>query len=135
MDPTTSLITTIASICVAGFGIVAVAAFFYIVLVWLPRHQQQKVDRLKASGKQGEATILELPKHRLGPSPGRSSVFTMVPIKLEIRVPGIETYVVDKTFMFPTSSLNLLEEGKVVAVWIDPIAPRDLSKIVIHVNP
>lgn len=135
MDPTTSLITTIASVCVIVFGVAAVAGFFYFAFVWLPRYQQQKVDRLKAAGKQGEATIIGLPKHDLGPQPGRSSVFTMVPIKLEIRVPGIETYIVDKTFTFPTGSLGLLEEGKVVAVWIDPNAPRDLSKIVIHVDP
>lgn len=135
MDPTTSLITTIVSVCIIGFGIVAVAAAFYGILVWFPRYQQQKVDSLKAKGKQGEATIIGLPKHKLGPQPGRSSVFTLVPIKLEIRVPGIETYEVEKTFTFPTGSLGLLEEGKVVAVWVDPKAPRDLSKIVIHVNP
>lgn len=62
-------------------------------------------------------------------------MFTLVPIKLEIRVPGVDKYVVEKTFTFPTGSLDLLEEGKVVAVWVDPRAPRDLSKIVIHVNP
>lgn len=135
MDSTTSLITTIASICVLGVGVAAVAAFFYFALVWLPRYQQQKVDTLKAKGKQGEATIIGLPKHKLGPTPGRSSMFRLVPIKLEIRVPGIETYEVEKTFTFPTGSLGLLEEGKIVAVWVDPNAPRDVSKIVIHVNP
>jgi hypothetical protein len=135
MDATTSLITTIASICVLAVGVIAVAAFFYFAMVWLPRYQNQKVESLKAKGKQGEATIIGLPKHKLGPQPGRSSMYTMVPIKLEIRVPGIETYVVDKTFTFPTGSLDLLEEGKIVAVWVDPKAPRDVSKIVIHVNP
>lgn len=135
MDPTTTTITTIASVCMAVFGIAAVGAFFYFALVWLPRYQKQKVDNLKEKGKQGEATIIGLPKHELGPQPGRSSVFTMVPIKLEIRVPGIETYVVEKTFTFPTGSLDLLEEGKIVAVWVDPKSPRDVSKIVIHVNP
>jgi hypothetical protein len=135
MDATTSLITTIASVCVLAVGVIAVAAFFYFAMVWLPRYQNQKVESLKAKGKQGEATIIGLPKHQLGPLPGRSSMYTMVPIKLEIRVPGIETYVVEKTFTFPTGSLGLLEEGKIVAVWVDPKAPRDVSKIVIHVNP
>lgn len=135
MDSTTTFITTVTSVCIVTFAIAAVVGFFYFALVWLPRYQQQKVDGLKAKGKQGDATIIGLPKHKLGPQPGRSSVFTMVPIKLEIRVPGIETYVVDKTFTFPTGSLDLLEEGKIVAVWVDPKAPRDVSKIVIHVNP
>ena len=134
MNPTTSLITTIAAVCIGAFSLVIVVGAFYGLLVLLPRYQQKKVDNLKATGKQGEATIIGLPKHKLGPQPGRSSVFTMVPIKLEIRVPGIETYEVEKTFTFPTGSLGLLEEGKVVAVWVDPRAPRDLSKIVIHVN-
>ena len=133
MDPTTSLITTVAMVCIGAFSLVAIVAAFYGLLVLLPRYQQKKVDSIKATGKQGEATILHLPD-RLGPRAGRNSVFTMVPIKLEIRVPGIETYVVEKTFTFPTSSLRLLEEGKVVAVWVDPNAPRNLEKIVIHVE-
>lgn len=135
MDTTTSLITTIATICIGAFSLVFVAGAFYGILVLLPRYQKKKVDSLKETGKQGEATIIGLPKHELGPLPGRSSVFTMVPIKLEIRVPGIDTYQVEKTFTFPTGSLGLLKEGKLVAVWVDPNAPRDLSKIVIHVEP
>ena len=92
------------------------------------------MDALKASGKQGEATIIRLPDHRLGPPPGRSSVFTMVPIGLEIRVPGLETYKVDKTFTIPTHALDLLEEGTVVPVWVDSNNPRDLDKIVIDLK-
>lgn len=134
MDPTTSLITTITTICIVAFSLVMTVAAFYGILVWYPRYRQKHVDALKTTGKQGEATIIGLPKHRLGPLPGRSSVFTIVPIKLEIRVPGIETYVVEKKFTFPTGSLGLLKEGKVVAVWVDPGAPRDLEKIVIHVE-
>lgn len=135
MDPTTSLITTVTAICIGAFSLVLVAGTFYGLLVLLPRYQKQKVEGLKATGKQGEATIIGLPKHELGPQPGRSSIFTLVPIKLEIRVPGIETYVVEKTFSFPTGSLGLLEEAKVVAVWVDPDAPHNLDKIVIHVDP
>ena len=134
MDTTTSLITTIAMICIGAFSLVVIAGAFYGLLVWFPARRKEKVDSLKATGKQGEATIIGLPDHRLGPRGGRSSVFSMVPIKLEIRVPGIEPYVVEKTFTFPTSGLSLLEEGKVVAVWVDPQAPRNLDKIVIHVE-
>ena len=135
MDPTTSLITIVSTVCVGAISLVIVVGAFYGLLVLLPRYQNKKVENLKAIGKQGEATIIGLPEHELGPLPGRSSMYTLLPIKLEIRVPGIETYVVEKTFTFPTGSLGLLKEGKVVAVWVDPKAPRDLSKIVIHVNP
>ena len=134
MDSTTSIITIVASVCTVLFGIVALAASLYGILVWYPRYRQKHVDSLKSKGRQGEATILRLPKHKLGPLPGRSSVVTMVPIGLEIRVLGIETYEVDKTFTFPTHALGLLEEGKVVAVWVDPQQPRNLDKIVIHVK-
>ena len=134
MDSTTSLITTITTICVVGFSIVALAASLYGILVWYPRIRQKRVDTLKDSGKQGEATILRLPDHKLGPLPGRSSVFTIVTIGLEIRVPGIETYEVDKVFTFPTHALGRLAIGKVVAVWVDPKEPRNLDKIVIHVD-
>ena len=134
MDPTSTLITTIASICIVLVGIVAVAGSLYGILVWYPRYRQKRVDSLKASGRQGEATIIRLPKHKLGPPPGRSSVFTMVPICLEIRVPGIATYEVDKVFTFPTHALGTVEVGKIVAVWIDPNAPRNLAKIVIDVK-
>lgn len=134
MDTTTTLVTTIVSVCILAFGFVAFAGALYGIFVWYPRHRKQKVDRLKAEGRQGQATIIGLPKHKLGPQPGRTSVFTMVPIKLEIRVPGIDAYEVEKTFTFPTHALDLLEEGKVVAVWVDPKAPRDLSRIVIDVQ-
>ena len=135
MDTATSIITIVTSVCIVLFGVVAVGASLYGILVWYPRYRQRKVNVLKATGRQGEATIIGLPDHELGPQAGESSMFTIVPIKLEIRVPGIDTYQVEKSFTFPTGSLDLLEEGKVVAVWVDPTAPRDLSKIVIHVNP
>jgi hypothetical protein len=134
MDQSLSLLTTIVSVCIVLFGIVAVAASFYGILVWYPRYRQKQVETLKASGRQGQATILRLPRHRLGPPPGRRSVFTMVPIGLEIRVPGIEPYEVDKVFSFPTYALDKLEEGRVVAVWVDPEQPRNLDKIVIHID-
>ena len=134
MDTTTTIITILLSVCIIGFAIAAVAGALYGIFVWYPRYRKKRTDALKASGRQGEATIIRLPAHELGPPPGKSPVFTMVPIKLEIRVPGIEPYEVEKTFTFPTHALGLLEEGKVVAVWVDPQAPRDLSKIVIHVD-
>jgi hypothetical protein len=88
--------------------------------------------RSKLLANKGKRPSLACPN--IGWDRYRVAVFTIVPIKLEIRVPGIETYVVEKKFTFPTGSLGLLKEGKVVAVWVDPGAPRDLEKIVIHVE-
>jgi hypothetical protein len=134
MDTTTSIITLAVSVCIVLFGIAAFAAALYGILVWYPRKRQERVDDLKSKGKQGEATIIRLPDHKLGPPPGKSSVFTIVTIGLEIRVPGIEAYEVDKRFTFPTHGLGLLKVGKVVAVWVDPKEPRNLDKIVIDVK-
>ena len=88
MDPTLSLITTIASICIVLFGIVALGTSLYGVLVWYPRYRQKNVESLTASGRQGEAMILRLPDHISRKS--ARAVFTLVSIGLEIRVPGLE---------------------------------------------
>lgn len=134
MDNTTWLITVSLSICIVVFAIAAVAGSLYGILVWYPRYRQKKVDALKSTGRQGEATIIRLPDHELGPPPGRSSVFTMVPIGLEIRVLGLDIYEVDKIFTIPTHALSRLEVGKTVAVWVDPRDPRNHDKIAIDIQ-
>src|SRR5262245_41304564 len=102
MDTTTSIVTILLSFCIISFGVIAVVGSLYGIFVWYPAYRKRQVDALKAGGKLGEATILRLPDHQLGPQPGSSSVFTMVSIGLEIRVPGLDTYKVDKTFTIPT---------------------------------
>lgn len=134
MDNTTWFIAVSLSICIVIFGILAVAGSVYGILVWYPRQRQKKVEALKATGRQGEATILRLPEHELGNYPGRRAVFTRVQIGLEIEVPGIHTYEVDKVFTIPTRALDRLVKGKVVAVWVDSKEPRNLDKIVIDIK-
>ena len=92
------------------------------------------MDELKKTGRQGEATIIRLPDHELGNYPGGRALFTMVKIGLEIRVLGIDTYEVDKTFTIPSHALDRLSKGNVVAVWVDPKEPRNLEKIVIDIT-
>ena len=133
MDQTTYYITLAFMVCIGLFGLLALGGSIYGILVWYPAYRKRKTDSLKADGRQGEATILQLPSHRL--SGGyRRSVFTLVPIVLEIRVPGLDTYKVDKTFTIPTHALDLLEEGRIVPVWVDPKNPRDLDRIVIDLK-
>ena len=132
MDSTTAIITAIVSICIVLFGIVAVVGSMYGILVWYPAQRKKKVDALKASGRQGEAMILRLPDHISRRS--ARAVFTLVPIGLEIRVIGLETYEVDKVFTIPSSAVRELQVGKVVPVWVDPKEPRNLDKIVIHLD-
>lgn len=134
MDTTTSVITLVAGACITLFSVMAVAGAAYGILIWYPAYRRKKVDALKASGRQGRGTILRVPDHNYRDRSGRHSLYTMVTIGLEIDVPGVDVYQVDKMFTFPTSSLDLLEEGKTVDVWIDPKNPRDLDKIVMDVK-
>jgi hypothetical protein len=132
MDTTTSMITTVAAVCIGLFSIVAVAGSLYGILVWYPAQRKRNVDALKATGKQGEATIIRLPDHISRKS--ARAVFTIVPIGLEIRVMGLNPYEVDKVFTIPSSAVRELQVGKVVPVWVDPKEPRNLDKIVIHIE-
>jgi len=134
MDNFTLTLTIGLSICIAIFGSIAVAGSIYGIFIWYPAYRQKKIDALKASGRQGEATIIRLPDHALGNYPGRRAVFTRVPIGLEIHVLGIDPYEVDKTFTFPSHVLDKLKTGKVVTVWVDPKNPRNLDKIVIDIK-
>jgi hypothetical protein len=134
MDTTTATITVVSMICIGIFSLAAVAGALYGILVWLPASRKKKTDALKASGRQGKATILRIPEHINKYDASRRSLYTMVTIGLEIDVPGIDVYQVDKLFTFPTGWLTSLEVGKVVDVWVDPQNPRDLDKIVIHIK-
>jgi hypothetical protein len=131
MDTFASIITFAVGFCIVIFSVAAIAGSLYGILVWYPAYRRKKVDALKATGRQGKATLIRVPESHQS---FRRAVYTMVTIGLEIDVPGVDIYQVDKTFTFPTGSLDLLEEGKEVAVWIDPNNPRDLDKIVINVK-
>lgn len=99
MNSTTYYITIALVVCIGLFGLLAVGGSIYGILVWYPRYRQRKVDALKAGDRQGEATILQGPNHRLGGY--RRAVFTLVPIRWEIRVLGLDTYEVDKNVHHP----------------------------------
>ena len=134
MDTTTSLITIIAAVCIGLFVMAAIVGSLYGMFVWYPEQRKKKIEALKVSGRKGEATIIRLDERTLRNSSTRRALFRMVPIGLEIRVPGIETYQVDKVFTISSSALSELQVGKVVSAWVDPIEPRNLDKIVIDVQ-
>ena len=134
MDDFTRTITLVSTVCIGLLGLAATAAALYGILVWFPRYQNKKVENLKANGRQGRAVILQVPESVQRYNPSRKGIYTLVTLRLEIDVPGVEIYQLDKTFTFPTGHLSSLEVGKTVDVWIDPRSPRDTSKIVIHVQ-
>src|SRR6266508_5434381 len=134
MNIFTTMITIALSICIILFGIVVVIGGIYAILIWYPAYRQKREDVRKLNGRQGEATIVRLPEYDLQPYSARRAVFTLVNIGLEIRVPWIDPYEIDKIFSVPTQSLYLLEKGKILPVWVDPNEPSNLEKIVIDIK-
>ena len=112
----------------------AVGGSIYGMFVWYPEQRKRKIEELKAAGRKGEATIVRLDERTLRNSSMRRALFRMVPIVVEIRVPGIEPYQVDKVFTLSSSAVEELEVGNVVSVWVDPKEPRTVDKIVIDLN-
>ena len=123
----------VTGLCIAAFSLVLVAGAIYGVLVWYPARQRKRVASLKASGRQGEATILDIQEGER-PSYVRRAVFIRTPIRLEIRVPGFDAYEVNKSFNIPSHLIDQLRKGDVVPVWVDPNEPLNLDKIVIHIK-
>ena len=115
------------------FVMAVIAGSIYGMFVWYPETRKKKIEALKAAGRKGEATILRLDERTLRNTSTRRALFRMVPIGLEIRVPGIEPYQVDKVFTIPSSAITELDVGSIVTVWVDPNEPRNVDKIVIDV--
>jgi hypothetical protein len=132
MSGTTAAITWIVGILVGVAALALVIWAFRFLLVKLPKAVNERVEGLKQTGAQGEATIVRLP--RLNPYSTREAMYRRIEIGLSIRVPDIPEYEVDKMFNMPSGAIPYLEVGKVVPVWIDPANPHDHSKIVIHVD-
>ncbi|HSL30287.1 MAG TPA: hypothetical protein VK900_13895 [Anaerolineales bacterium] len=78
--------------------------------------------------------IIRLDERMLRNSSMRRALFRIIPVGLEVRVPGIEPYQVDKVFTLPASVVEHLATGKIVSVWVDPKEPRNIDKIVIDLN-
>ena len=133
MDSFTYTVTLVVGILAVVFSVAVTIGAIYAIAVWYPRRVNEKVAALKARGKEGSATILRLPPRRKDAGES-NAMYRRMTIGLEIRVPGIETYEIDKDFNIPTSHIRLLEIGKIVPVWIDPQNPRNPDKIVIHIE-
>ena len=133
MDSFTYIITLVVGIIIALVSLVLIGGAIYAIAIWYPRRINKKVTELKSSGRQGEATIIRLPRSKMGRVQSRA-LYTFVKIGLEIRVPGVEAYEIDKVFTIPTSWVSYLEIGKIVPVWIDPNNPLNPDKIVVHIE-
>jgi hypothetical protein len=88
------------------------------------RKNKQKAEALKATGQQGEATVLQLEDTgtRINDNP-------RVNLLLEVRIPGYPPYQVRKTVTIPIIRASQIQVGSVVTVLADPTQPTNPDKV------
>jgi hypothetical protein len=117
--------TTIIIIIVFVVLIVLISITAGITIpLWSMRKNKKKVEALMATGRQGEATILQLEDTgtRINDNP-RMNVF------LEVHIPGYPPYQVRKTVTIPLRRVELIHIGSVVSVLADPSQPANPDKV------
>jgi hypothetical protein len=114
--------------------IVVVALVILIVLVsvtagvaiplWNIRKNKKKAEVLKATGQQGEATVLQLDDTGI-----RVNDNPRVKVLLEVRIPGYSPYQVQKTVTIPLVRASQIQVGSIVTVLADPTHPTNADKV------
>jgi hypothetical protein len=103
---------------------VAAIAVPFIIIRKMNENNQQRAQQLAAVGIKGEATILSLQDTgmRINDNPRVSMV-------LEVRLPNIPTYQIQKTITVSIVQLAQVSVGAVVGVLVDPSAPNNPDKV------
>jgi hypothetical protein len=119
-----STIITFASICFSLLcGLVVTVAAVGIPL-YMMRNNQKKLQNLAATGKQGEATILQMEDTGM-----RINDDPRVALTMEIRIPGYPPYQIRKTLTLELIRMSQVQPGSVVAVLADPSEPANPDKV------
>jgi len=116
--------TTIIIIVAFVVLIVLIAVAGIAAPLWSLRKQKKKTETLMATGKKGEATVLQLEDTgtRVNDNP-------RVNVLLEVRIPDHPPYQVHKTLTVPLVRLAQIQAGSVVAVMADPSQPTNPDKV------
>jgi hypothetical protein len=117
-------IVTIATVCfslLCGLGITAAAIG---IPIYMMRKNQQKVQNLMATGKQGEATILSMEDTGM-----RINDDPRLTLTLEVRIPGYPPYQIRKTMTIEMIRMPQVQPGSIVAVLADPEQPTNPDKV------
>ena len=122
-----TIITIVVVVVIVGISLlftVAVTAAAIGIPIYFMRANQKKAEALMATGRQGEATILQLEDTgmRINDNP-------RVALLLDVRIPGYSPYQVQKTVTVPLIRLSQLQVGSVVAVMADPDQPNNPDKV------
>ena len=119
-----SMLLTVGIICVSMvFTLVVIAASFAIPIMWM-RNSQKRTQELMARGTQGEATILALQDTgmRINDNP-------RVSMLLEVRMPYMAPYQIQKVATVPLIRMSQVQVGSVVPVMVDMSAPTNPDKV------
>jgi len=120
MSCTTIIITIVFVVLIVLIAIIAGIA----IPLWSMRKNKKKAEALMATGRQGEATILQLEDTgtRINDNPRMN-------VLLEVHIPGNPPYQVRKTVTIPLRRVALIQIGSVVSVLADPSQPANPDKV------
>jgi hypothetical protein len=118
------MLLIVGLVCVSVvFTLVVTAASIAIPILWM-RNSQKRTQALINNGTQGEATILALQDTgmRINDNP-------RVSILLEVRMPNMIPYQVQKVATVPLIRMSQVQVGSVVPVIVDMSAPTNPDKV------
>lgn len=117
--------TTITIIVALVVVIVLVSVATWLAIpMWSLRKNKQKAETLKATGKPGEATILQV--EDIG---AHLKDNARVNVLLEVRIPGYSPYQIQKTLTIPSVRASQIRVGSIVSVLADPTQQNNPDKV------
>ena len=119
----TLVIICLSLVCTLVITVAAIAVPF-IIIRKMNDNNRQRAQELASVGIRGEATILSLQDTgmRINDNP-------RVAMVLEIRLPNMPPYQVQKTITVSIVQLAQVSVGAVVAVLVDPSGPNNPDKV------
>jgi hypothetical protein len=119
----TILIICISLVCTLVITVAAIAVPF-IIIRKMNENSRQRAEQLAAVGIKGEATILSVQDTgmRINDNP-------RVAMVLDVRLPNMPSYQVQKTITISIVQLAQVQVGAVIGVLVDPSAPNNPDKV------
>lgn len=119
----TFVIICFSLICTLVITVAAIAIPFYFIRK-MSENNRKRAEELAAVGTQGEATVLALQDTgmRINDNP-------RVAMTLEIRLPNMPPYQIQKTITISILQIAQVQVGAIVPVLVDLAAPNNPDKV------
>ena len=119
----TFAIICLSLVCTMVITVAAIAVPF-ILIKKMNENNQKRAQELAAVGIRGEATILSVQDTgmRINDNP-------RVAVVLDVRLPNMPSYQIQKTITVSIVQLGQVQVGAVVGVMVDPSAPQNPDKV------